>query len=90
MTKTELINKLAEETDLTNTDAAKALNATLNTIVDIVKGGNKVTIVGFGTFRTAERKAKEGRNPRTGETITIPAMKKPKFVAGKMFKEAVK
>ncbi len=90
MTKTELINKLAEETDLTNTDAAKALNATLNTIVDIVKCGNKVTIVGFGTFRTAERKAKEGRNPRTGETITIPAMKTPKFVAGKMFKEAVK
>ncbi len=55
-----------------------------------MKNGEKVTLVGFGTFMASERKAKEGRNPRTGEVISIPAMKVPKFVAGKGFKEAVK
>ncbi len=89
MTKTELINQMAENSNLTKADAGKALDATLNTIMDVVKSGDKVTIVGFGTFMASERNAREGRNPRTGETISIPAAKVPKFVAGKGFREAV-
>ncbi len=90
MTKAELINKIAEETDLTKADDGKALDATLNSIMQAVKNGEKVTLVGFGSFMASERKAKEGRNPRTGEVISIPAMKVPKFVTGKGFKEALK
>ncbi len=75
---------------LTKIDAGKALDATINTIIDAVKDNDKVTLTGFGTFMASERNAREGRNPRTGETISIPAAKVPKFVAGKGFKEAVK
>ncbi len=87
MTKTELINQVAEDTGLTKIDAGKVLDVTLNTIID---DSEKVTLTGFGTFMAAERNAREGRNPRTGETISIPAAKVPKFVAGKGFREAVK
>ncbi len=90
MTKLELIDQIASNADLTKADAGKALDATVNAIMSAVKSGDKVTLIGFGTFMAAERKAREGRNPRTGETISIPAAKVPKFVAGKAFKEAVK
>ncbi len=71
-------------------DAGKAPDATLNAIMSAVKDGQRVTLIGFGTFMTAERKAREGRNPRTGEPVSIPATKVPKFVVGKGFREAVK
>ncbi len=90
MTKTELINQVAENAGLTKIDAGKVLDVTINTIIDAVKGIDKVTLTGFGTFMATERKGREGRNPRTGETISIPATKVPKFVAGKGFREAVK
>ncbi len=73
MTKTELINQVAEDTNLTKIDAGKVLDVTINTIIDAVKGNDKVTLTGFGTFMASERKGREGRNPRTGETISIPA-----------------
>ncbi len=66
-------------------DASKALDVTLNTIIDAVKDSDKVTLTGFETFMASERKGRVGRNPRTGETISIPAAKVPKFVAGKGF-----
>ncbi len=90
MTKTELINQVAEVTGLTKIDVGKVLDITLNTIIDAVKDRDKVTLTGFGTFMATERNAREGRNPKTGETISIPAAKVPKFVAGKRFREAVK
>ncbi len=89
MIKTELIDQIASNADLSKADAGRALDATLNAIIDTVKSGDKVTLVGFGTFMATERKAREGRNPRTGETISIPAAKVPKFVAGKRFRETV-
>ncbi len=90
MTKAELIDQIAEETDLTKASASKALDTMINAIVSATKDGQKVTLIGFGTFMVSERKAREGRNPRTGETINIPAAKVPKFIAGKGFKDAVK
>ncbi len=90
MTKAELINEIAENADLSKADAGKVLDAALNAIMDAVKKGDKVALTGFGTFMTAERKAREGRNPRTGEKMSIPAAKVPKFVVGKGFREAVK
>ncbi len=90
MTKTELINQVAEDTGLTKIDAGKALDATINTIVDAIKDNEKVTLTGFGTFMASERKSRVGRNPRTGEPVNIPAAKVPKFIAGKGFKEAEK
>ncbi len=89
MTKTELIDQVAEDTGLTKIDAGKVLDVTINTIINTVKGGEKITLTGFGTFMASERNAREGRNPRTGETISIPATKVPKFVAGKGFRVAV-
>ncbi len=90
MTKTELIDQIADDTNLTKIDVGKVLDVTINTIIDAVKGRDKVTLTGFGTFMAAERKAREGRNPRTGEPVSIPAAKVPKFVAGKGLKKAVK
>lgn len=89
MNKSELISKITNESGLTKIDTAKALDATLNAIVNTVKNGEKVTLVGFGTFSASDRKEREGRNPRTGETIKIPAAKVPKFSAGKAFKDAI-
>ncbi|MGO9614414.1 MAG: HU family DNA-binding protein [Dissulfurispiraceae bacterium] len=90
MTKAELIDKIAAGASLTKADAAKALDATLDAVRMTLKKGQKVTLVGFGTFAVAKRKARKGRNPRTGQEIKIPATKVPKFTAGKTLKDAVK
>lgn len=90
MTKADLIDKIASSSGLTKTDAGKALDATLDSIKAALKKGQKVTLVGFGTFSVSKRKARKGRNPRTGAEIKIPATKVPKFTAGKTLKDAVK
>ncbi|MEW6674826.1 MAG: HU family DNA-binding protein [Nitrospirota bacterium] len=90
MTKTELIDKVASGAGLSKVDASKALDATLNSIKGALKKGQKVTLVGFGTFSVVKRKSRKGRNPRTGEVITIPAAKTPKFTSGKALKDAVR
>ncbi len=90
MTKKELINKIAEKTDLTKVNASKALNSMLKAIMDTNKNGRMVTLIGFGTFKVAKRKARKGRNPMTGEIINIPDARVPRFIAGKEFREAVK
>lgn len=90
MTKAELIDKIASNASLTKTDAGKALDATLDSVKAALKKGQKVTLVGFGTFSVSKRKARKGRNPRTGAEIKIPATKVPKFTSGKTLKDAVK
>jgi DNA-binding protein HU-beta len=90
MTKVELIDKIAAGAGLTKADAARALDSTLDAIKGALKKGQKVTLIGFGTFSTSKRKARKGRNPRTGQVINIPAAKTPKFTAGKAFKDAIK
>lgn len=90
MTKTELIEKIASSSGLKKTEAAKALDATVDAVKAALKKGQKVTLVGFGTFYVSKRKARKGRNPRTGEEIKIPAAKVPKFTAGKTLKDSVK
>lgn len=90
MTKAELIEKVAKDASLTKADAGRALDSTIDAIVKTMKKGDKVTLVGFGAFSVSKRKARTGRNPRTGQTIKIPAHKAPKFTAGKTFKTAVK
>ena len=90
MTKAELIDKIASGAGLSKTDASKALDSTLNTIKLSLKKGQKVTLVGFGAFSTVKRKARKGRNPKTGQVINIPAARAPKFISGKALKDAVK
>lgn len=90
MTKAELIDKIASGTGFSKADASRSLDTTLNSIKSALKKGQKVTLVGFGTFSTVKRKSRKGRNPRTGAVITIPAAKTPKFTAGKSLKDAVK
>ena len=90
MTKAELIDKVASGTGLSKADAARALDSTLNSVRLALKKGQKVTLVGFGTFSVVKRKSRKGRNPRTGQAITIPAAKIPKFSAGKALKDAVR
>lgn len=90
MTKEELIERISKEVSLSKADAGRALNATIDSIVKVLKKGQKVTLVGFGTFSVSKRKARTGRNPQTGATIKIAARKVPKFSAGKAFKDAVK
>ncbi|WP_353893359.1 HU family DNA-binding protein [Proteinivorax hydrogeniformans] len=90
MNKTELIQGVAEKSGLTKKDSEKAANAMLETIIEAVSAGDKVQLIGFGTFEARERAAREGRNPSTGETIQIPATKVPAFKAGKAFKDTVK
>lgn len=90
MTKAELIDRIASGTGLSKADAAKAVESTLNAIKSSLKKGQKVTLVGFGTFSAARRKARKGRNPKTGQVITIPAVKVPRFRAGKALRDAVK
>ncbi len=90
MNKKELIGKIAEAANLKKNDAERALKAFEDAVIEAVKSGDKVTLVGFGTFSVSERKERKGRNPQTGAEITIPAKKSPKFVPGKIFKEAVK
>ncbi len=90
MTKTELIEQIVKNTELTKADAAKTLDATIEAIITSLKKGQKVTLVGFGTFTVSERKARTGRNPRTGEAIKIAASNVPRFVPGKAFKDTLK
>ena len=89
MNKTELIAAVAEKTDLSKKDADAAVSAVLGAIADALKAGDKIQLVGFGTFEVRNRAAKQGRNPRTGETMTVPASKVPAFKAGKALKDAV-
>ncbi len=89
MTKVELINAVAQSAEITKKDAEKAVNATIEAITEALAGGEKVSLVGFGTFETRERPARTGRNPRTKETIEIPASVAPAFKAGKALKDAV-
>jgi DNA-binding protein HU-beta len=89
MNKTELIREAAEEANLTQNQTQDALSALLKAIVRAVAGGNKVILVGFGSFEPKMRSAREGRNPQTGETIQIPATKIVTFSADKTFREAV-
>ena len=89
MNKVELIASMVEKSGITKKDAEKALAAFTETVIDELKAGNKVQLVGFGTFEISERAAREGRNPQTGETMTIAASKAPKFKAGKAFKDAI-
>lgn len=89
MTKVELIAQIAENAELTKKDAEKALNATLDALTAAMVQGDKVSLVGFGTFEVRERAAHTGRNPRTGETIEIAASKAPAFKAGKALRDAV-
>ena len=90
MNKTELITAMAEKAEISKKDTEKALTAFTNVIADTLVDGDKVTITGFGTFEVVERAERQGRNPATGEAITIAASKSPKFKAGKALKEAVK
>ncbi len=89
MNKTELINVVKEKTGLSKKDAEQAVNAMLDTVTEELVKGGKVQIVGFGTFEVRSRSARQGRDPRTNESITIAASKSPAFKAGKAFKEAV-
>ncbi len=89
MNKGELVDKIAEKSGVTKKQADVILTAALESIVDAVSDGQKVTLVGFGTFEPRDRKAREGRNPKTGEALTIPETTVPAFSAGKLFKEKV-
>ena len=89
MNKLELINAVAAKTGQTKRTSEEMLDAILNTIKDTVSDGDKVTLVGFGTFAMLQRAARTGRNPRTGNTINIPAKKVPRFIPGKDFRETV-
>ena len=90
MNKSELIKSIATKAELTNKQAGAALDATLSSIVEALKAGENASLLGFGSFEVRIRAAREGRNPATGETITIPAAKVPGFRAGKGLKDAVK
>jgi DNA-binding protein HU-beta len=90
MTKAELIEKMAKDAGVAKSVAGKSLDSFIEGVTKSLKKGNKVSLVGFGTFAVSKRKARKGRNPRTGETITIKASKVPKFTAGKAFKEAIR
>ena len=89
MNKAELVAAMAEKTELSKKDAEKALKAFTEVVAETLKKGDKIQLVGFGTFEVAERAAREGRNPVTKETIKIPASKAPKFKAGKPLKDAI-
>ncbi len=89
MNKTELVAAIAEKTNLTKADSEKALKAFTEVVAEELKKGEKITLVGFGTFEVSERAAREGRNPLTGETIQIAASKSPRFKAGKALKDSL-
>lgn len=89
MNKVELAAAVAKETGLSRKDADAAVKAFVDVVTEELKKGGKVQLVGFGTFEVSERSAREGRNPRTGETMTIEASKAPKFKAGKALKDAI-
>ncbi|ADB95048.1 HU family DNA-binding protein [Candidatus Atelocyanobacterium thalassae] len=89
MNKGELIDTVANKADVTKKQADSIISATIETIMEAVAGDDKVTLVGFGSFEARNRKAREGRNPKTNEKMSIPATKVPAFSAGKLFKEKV-
>ncbi|MCR5501755.1 MAG: HU family DNA-binding protein [Lachnospiraceae bacterium] len=89
MNKTELVEAIAKESGLKKTEAEKALKAFIDTVGKALKKGDKVQLVGFGTFEVTKRAAREGRNPRTNEKMKIKASKAPKFKAGKALKDLV-
>ena len=89
MNKTELVNAVAEKADFSKKDADKAVAAVLDSITDALAQGDMVQIVGFGTFEVRARAEKQGRNPKTGEAMIVPASNLPAFKAGKALKEAV-
>ena len=89
MNRTELISAMAQNAELTKVDTEKALKAFIDVVTEEMKKGGKVQLVGFGTFETVQRAEREGRNPATGEAMTIKASVAPKFKAGKALKDAV-
>ena len=89
MNKTEFIAAVAEKAEISKKDSEKALKAFVDVVAEQLKAGDKVQLVGFGTFEVSERAAREGRNPQTGETMKIEASKSPKFKAGKALKDMV-
>lgn len=88
MNKTELIEKVASTAEVSRTEASRVLSAIIETVTESLSKGEPVSIVGFGTFKISERGERSGRNPQTGEAITIAAQKAPRFSAGKQLKEA--
>jgi DNA-binding protein HU-beta len=90
MTKSEFVDKVAAQSGLSKKDAGAAVDAVIASIEDTLKGGGDVNFTGFGKFHVADRGAREGRNPRTGETMTIAASRVPRFTAGSGLKKAVK
>ena len=89
MNRIELVAAIAEKTELSKKDAEKALKAFTDVVAEELKKGEKIQLVGFGTFEVSERAAREGRNPQTGEAMQIAASKSPKFKAGKALKDAL-
>jgi DNA-binding protein HU-beta len=89
MNKGELVDQIASKANVTKKDADLVLSAMLDVILEAVAQGDKVTLVGFGTFEARDRQAREGRNPSTGKPIKIPATRVPAFSAGKLFREKV-
>lgn len=89
MNKGELVDRVAARAGATKKQAEAVITATIETIMEAVAEGDKVTLVGFGSFECRDRKAREGRNPKTGEKMEIPATKVPAFSAGKLFKEKI-
>ena len=89
MNKTEFVAAVAKKSGLSKKDAEKAVKAFVDTVSEQMVAGDKITIVGFGTFEVSERAAREGRNPKTGEAMPIPASKVPRFKAGQGLKDAV-
>ena len=90
MKKSDLIAKIAEKAELSKKDAEKALNAFIDSVTDALVAGDKVVLVGFGSFETKKRAARKGKNPQTGAEINIPATTVPAFKVGKALKDAVK
>jgi DNA-binding protein HU-beta len=90
MNKPELISNIAEKSGLTKKDVEMVLNQFLSEVTDALSSGDKVQLIGFGTFETRKRSAREGRNPQTGASLSIPSSKVPAFKAGNKLKEAVK
>ena len=89
MNKSELVDAIVEKTDATKADADAMVTAMIESIMESVAGGEKVSLIGFGSFEPRDRKARDGRNPHTGETLKIPATTVPAFSAGKSFKTLV-
>lgn len=89
MNKTELVSAVAEKAEMTKKDAEKAINAVFASIEEALARGDKVQLVGFGTFEVRDREARKGRNPQTGQEIEIPATRVPAFKAGKALRDAV-